>query len=254
MNPQDAARIALACLDLTSLNDADTAADVDTLCAKAQGPHGNVAAVCVWPHFVAQARAALPVSIRVAAVANFPDGSLNAGRALRDTAQIIEAGGDEVDLVLPYRAFTAGQHAECAALVAAVRKACAGKVLKLIIESGELKDPALIRAASQLGLDEGVDFLKTSTGKSAVSATLDAAGEMLREIAAHPRGARVGFKASGGIRKVSDAADYIELTRTFLGEAALTPHRLRFGASGLLTDIEAVLGGASTAPPNTSTY
>jgi deoxyribose-phosphate aldolase len=254
MNLQEAAHVALACLDLTSLNDADTAADIATLCAKAQSPHGQVAAVCVWPRFVAQARAALPGGVRVAAVANFPDGALDTNRALRDTAHILDAGGDEVDLVLPYRAFAAGQRQECAALVGAVRRACESKTLKLILETGELQDAALIRAASQLGLDEGVDFLKTSTGKSPVSATLEAAGEMLREIAAHPHGARAGFKASGGIRKVADAAAYIELTRTFLGQSALTPKRLRFGASGLLADIQAVLSGASGPTSTTTAY
>jgi len=250
-----AARIALACLDLTSLNDADSAADIATLCAKAQGPHGPVAAVCVWPRFVAQARALLPGTIRVAAVANFPDGALDATRAVREAQAIIDAGGDEVDLVLPYRAFIAGQRSACAALVADVRRATPGRTLKLIIESGELQDVSLIRAACELGLDEGVDFLKTSTGKSPQSATPDAARVMLEAISAHAqahaRGAHVGFKASGGVRRVEDAAVYIALTRQQLGSAALTPARLRFGASGLLADIEAVLsaqpGDANTA-------
>ncbi len=244
-----AAQTALACLDLTSLNDADTAADIDTLCAKAQGLHGPVAAVCVWPRFVAQARRALPASIHVAAVANFPDGALDTERALRDAHAIVDAGGDEVDLVLPYRAFLGGRVRECELLVAAVRRATAGRTLKLIIESGELKDTAMIRAASELGLAEGVDFLKTSTGKSAVSATPEAARTMLEAISAHARGATVGFKASGGVRLVADAAVYIALTRNILGTAALTPQRLRFGASGLLGDIEAVLGGGSAAVP-----
>jgi deoxyribose-phosphate aldolase len=251
-----AARIALACLDLTSLNAADSAADIDTLCARAQGPHGPVAAVCVWPRFVAQARALLPATIRVAAVANFPDGALDAERAVREAGAITDAGGDEVDLVLPYRAFIAGQRSACAALVADVRRATAGRTLKLIIESGELQDAALIRAACELGLDEGVDFLKTSTGKTPVSATPLAARTMLEAIAlhaqAHARSAHVGFKASGGVRRVEDAAVYIGLTRQHLGAAALSPARLRFGASGLLADIEAVLfakpGDANAAP------
>jgi deoxyribose-phosphate aldolase len=254
-SPQ-AARIALACLDLTSLNDADSAADIETLCAKARGPHGPVAAVCVWPRFVAQARALLPATIRVAAVANFPDGALDAERAVREARAIVDAGGDEVDLVLPYRAFIAGQRSACASLVADVRRATAGRTLKLIIESGELQDAGLIRAACELGLDEGVDFLKTSTGKTPLSATPDAARVMLEAIAtyaqANARGARVGFKASGGVRRVEDAAVYIGLTRQQLGAAALNPGRLRFGASGLLADIEAVLsakpGDTNAAP------
>ncbi|HEY1128187.1 MAG TPA: deoxyribose-phosphate aldolase, partial [Roseateles sp.] len=98
---QAAARTALACLDLTSLNDADTPADIAALCQRAQTAHGPVAAVCVWPRFVAQARAALPAVIKVAAVADFPDGALDLPRALADIAVIAQAGGDEVDVVLP---------------------------------------------------------------------------------------------------------------------------------------------------------
>lgn len=246
------ARIALACLDLTSLNDNDDKAAIDSLCAKAVGPHGRVAAVCVWPQFVAQAREQLPPDVRVAAVANFPDGSINAERAVAEAKQILDAGGDEVDLVLPYRAFIAGDRKAAASVVDAVRQATLGRTLKLIIESGELKDEALIRAASELGIAAGVDFLKTSTGKSPVSATIEAARTMLAAIAASKRAGEVGFKASGGIRRVADAAAYIAAAHDALGAAALVPARLRFGASGLLGDIESVLSGGSGAASQSS--
>lgn len=246
MAPQDDARLALACLDLTSLNDGDDAAAIEALCARAVTPWGAVAAVCVWPRFAAQARATLPRNVAVAAVANFPDAALDPARALADTRAIVEAGSDEVDLVLPWRAMLAGQGAAAAQLVAQVRAACAGRRLKLIIESGELPDAAAIREACAIGLDAGVDFLKTSTGKTAHGATLDAARAMLQAIAAHPRGAAVGFKASGGIRTVTEAAGYIALVREILGAAALSPARLRFGASSLLGDIERVLSGGAT--------
>ena len=236
-----AARLALACLDLTSLDDNDDAAAIDALCAKANGPAGPPAALCVWPRFVAQARAALPASIRVAAVANFPDGALDAERAVRETRAIVDAGGDEVDLVLPWRALAAGDAAGAANVVAQVRAACAGKTLKLIIESGELASPALIRQACRIGLDAGVDFLKTSTGKTGTGATPEAARLMLEAIAGHARKDAVGFKASGGVRTVADASIYIALVRETLGEPALVQQRLRFGASGLLADIESVL-------------
>lgn len=245
MNEREAARIALACLDLTSLNDGDDAAAIDALCARAVGPSGRVAAVCVWPRFVAQARAALPREVAVAAVANFPHGALDEAAALADARAIVQAGGDEVDLVLPWRAMLGGQAMEAARLVHAVRAACAGRRLKLIVESGELPLPDLIRQACRIGLDAGVDFLKTSTGKSARGASLDAARTMLELIAAQSR--PVGFKASGGIRSVADALGYIDLVREHLGAGALTPARLRFGASGLLADIERVLTGAPTA-------
>ncbi len=239
------ARLALACLDLTSLNDADDAAAISALCARASlGAAGAPAAVCVWQRFVAQARAALPAGIRVAAVANFPAGGLDAAAAVADARAIVDAGADEVDLVLPWRALRRGDAAGAAALVAAVRAACPGRTLKLILESGDLATPALVRQACLIGLDAGVNFLKTSTGKTLTGATPDAARVMLQAIAAHPRGAQVGFKGSGGIRSVADAEVYIALVREILGESALTPQRLRFGASGLLGDIETVLAGS----------
>ena len=243
MEAREAAQIALNCLDLTSLNDDDDAAAIDALCRRALTPWGPVAAVCVWPRFVAQARAALPASVAVAAVANFPAGALDVGLALADTRAIVDAGGDEVDLVLPWRSMLGGESAAAAALVRAVRAACADQRLKLIIESGELPLPETIRQASRIGLDAGVDFLKTSSGKTAHGASLEAARLMLECIALQPRA--VGFKASGGIRTVADAAAYIELVRAVLGDSALSSQRLRFGASSLLGDIERVLSGSS---------
>jgi deoxyribose-phosphate aldolase len=251
------ARVALACLDLTSLNDDDDARVIEALCAKAASPFGNVAAVCVWPRFVAQARAALPPEIAVAAVANFPEGLLDETRALADTQAIVDAGGDEVDLVLPWRAMLDGRHADAARLVAQVRKACVGKRLKLIIESGELPSASAITQACAIGLDNGADFLKTSSGKTTHGASLPAARQMMAAIAAHRRGAAVGFKAAGGIRTVADAAGYIMLARQILGPGAAKPARLRFGASSLLGDIERVLsggGGPGPATPASSLY
>jgi deoxyribose-phosphate aldolase len=194
---------------------------------------------------VATVRAALPREVAVAAVANFPDGTLNVERAVHDTRSIVEAGGDEVDLVLPWRALLAGDAVGVASLVGAVRAACPAQRLKLIVESGALPDEATLRRACAIGLDGGVDFLKTSTGRWKVGATAEAARVMLDAIAAHPRGGTVGFKASGGIRTVADAVTYIDLVRDRLGEAALSPRRLRFGASGLLDDIERVLDGGA---------
>lgn len=258
---QHTARLALACLDLTSLNDDDSQASINALAAKAADPAlagATPAALCVWPRFVAQAKALAPAGVAVAAVANFPDGSTDIERAVADTRAIVAAGGDEVDLVLPWRALAAGDEAAAAAVVQAVRAACPGQRLKLILESGELEQRpdglALVARAARLGLDAGIDFLKTSTGKTPHGATPGAARAMLAAIAAHPRGAAVGFKASGGIRTVADAGVYIALQRELLGEGALTPQRLRFGASGLLGDILRVLSGqgaGNTAAPGT---
>jgi deoxyribose-phosphate aldolase len=244
------ARLALACLDLTSLNDADTEADVRALCARAQGPHGPVAGVCVWPRFAALARGLLPANIAVAAVANFPDGSADIQGALREARAIVAAGADEIDLVLPYARLAQGDAAAVVALLAAVRAACAGRVLKVILETGVLATDALITRAAELSLAAGADFLKTSTGRTPVSATPHAALLMLRAIAADPRAARrVGFKAAGGIRTVAEAAGYFALCRAELGAAALQPRRLRLGASSLLNDIESVLAASRPGGP-----
>jgi deoxyribose-phosphate aldolase len=240
-DPVATARLALACLDLTSLNDADTAADITTLCQRATGPHGMVAAVCVWPRFVALARSLLPAHVRVAAVANFPDGGTDVARAVADTLAIVQAGGQEVDVVIPYRNLAAAP-----ALLAAVRRACEGLTLKVILETGELANDADVLAACRMALDAGADFLKTSTGKRPVSATPAAARLLLQAIAADPLArTRVGFKPAGGVRTVADAAVYIQLTAELLGSAAVNPQRFRIGASGVLADIEAVLSGTS---------
>ncbi|MDT8998972.1 deoxyribose-phosphate aldolase [Paucibacter sp. APW11] len=246
---EEAARLALQCLDLTSLNDGDTEADIERLCLRAQSPFGAVAAVCVWPRFVALARRLLPAEIQVAAVADFPDGALDVPRALADVAAIAQAGGNEVDVVLPYKALIAGQQTEVAEFLAEVRHASRPLTLKVIIESGELATPELIAQATRLALMAGADFVKTSTGKSRVSATPEAAAMMLQEIAASGLPA-AGFKASGGIRSVEDARVYLELAAAKLGREALQPRRLRFGASGLLDAIEAQLRGEGTQRSN----
>jgi deoxyribose-phosphate aldolase len=245
---QQAAHQALACLDLTSLNEQDSPADIAALCQRAQTAFGPVAAVCVWPRFVAQARALLPAGIKVAAVANFPEGALDLTRAVADVQLIALAGGDEVDVVMPYRALMAGQHSEVAEFLAEVRHASRPLTLKVIIESGELRSHELIAEATRLALMAGADFIKTSTGKRPVSATPEAAIVMLHEIRASGL-SHAGFKASGGIRTVAEVQAYLRLTAEHLGAAALTPQRLRFGASGLLNDILATLSGQAAAAP-----
>ncbi|MEQ1808098.1 MAG: deoxyribose-phosphate aldolase [Burkholderiaceae bacterium] len=245
----EVARIALACLDLTSLNASDTPSEVAALCELASATlaaHGGVAAICVWPQLARFARTQLPNQIAVAAVANFPEGSTDVDRALRDTGQIVDAGAQEVDVVLPYRALRDGNVQACTALLDAVRRACDGLLLKVILETGELREPALIDQAARIALDAGADFLKTSTGKTPVSATPQAALTMLSVIASDSRAcARVGFKASGGVRSVADAARYCDLVERTLGAGALAPERFRIGASALLADIQAVLGAAA---------
>jgi deoxyribose-phosphate aldolase len=151
-----------------------------------------------------------------------------------------------VDVVLPFKSLIAGDEAAVTRLLTAVRQACPGLLLKVILETGELKTTELIARASQLALDAGADFLKTSTGKTPVNATPEAARVMLGAIAASATAQNhVGFKASGGIRTVQDAVVYEALTQQLLGTQALSPKRFRIGASSLLNDIEAVLGNTN---------
>ena len=252
MTPTEAARLSLACLDLTSLGDADTEADIARLCERARAPIGPVAAVCVWPRLAAFARSQLPAHIGVAAVANFPDGSTDVECVVRDTDEIVQAGAQEVDVVLPWRALQAGDEAAVAAVLRSVRRACEGLTLKVILESGELGaagDTTLITRASRLALAEGADFLKTSTGKTTHHASLSAAEAMLTAIASDALAReRVGLKPSGGLRTVADVQPYLALVAQHLGSGALNPKRFRIGASSLYADIEAILAGASSAP------
>lgn len=236
------ARLALSCLDLTSLGEDDSETIIWRMCQRANGTWGAVAAVCVMPQFAAFARKQVPEHIAVAAVANFPDGSADLQRALRDTAVIVQSGAQEVDLVLPYANLIAGDERPVVQMLSAVRQACPGLLLKVILETGELQSEALIERACRLALDAGVDFLKTSTGKTPVGATTQAARIMLKAIATDTSAAnRVGFKVSGGVRTVEDAATYIALCQEYLGSTALNSKRFRIGASSLLDDIRQIL-------------
>lgn len=224
------ARRALPLLDLTDLGDSCTETKIDILCRDARS--GGVAAICVWPRFIAQgARALKGTGIRVATVINFPAGGEDCARATDDTAEALRDGADEIDLVLPYRAFLRGEVAVARDMVEAVRDVCRAATLKVILETGEIGDPAKIRAASRLALEAGADFLKTSTGKSPVSATPEAAEAMLTEIRASGRPA--GLKVSGGLRSVADAAAYLALADGMMGAAWVSPKTFRLGASSL---------------------
>ncbi len=233
----------LGLLDLTSLGEDDTPARIRTLCAAARSARGLPAAVCIYPEHITTAREALAgAAVKVATVVNFPEGADDPQRIARETRRAIAAGADEIDMVLPWRALQAGDAARARAGVDACRSACGpGIALKLILETGALGTPALIREASELGLDAGVDFLKTSTGKVAVNATPEAAAVMLDAIAA--RGGRCGFKAAGGIRTLADARVYLELAQARLGAEWVDPARFRIGASALFDALLAELGG-----------
>ena len=231
----------LPLLDLTSLGENDTPGDIEALCASAGTASGWPAALCVYPEHVTTVRRALRGSpARVATVVNFPDGGSDAGRARRETQRALAAGADEIDLVLPYDALRRGDSGSAQAVVLACREVCGeGALLKLILETGELRSDDLILQACAIGLHAKVDFLKTSTGKVPVNATLHASGLMLDAIALG--GGRCGFKAAGGIRTLDDAAAYLSLAETRLGADWIAPRHFRIGASSLFVELAAAL-------------
>jgi deoxyribose-phosphate aldolase len=208
----------------------------------------------VWPRLAAFAREQLPPSIAVAAVVNFPDGEQTLESVLREVQQVLQAGAQEVDCVLPYRRLLAADVAVCVDFLHSVRAAASGRVLKVILETGELQHPEIIAQASQMALDCGADFLKTSTGKTPMGASLPAARIMLQAISKHSRAQQLGLKPSGGLRTVADVLPYLDLVQEVLGPGALVAARFRIGASGLWNDIAQVLGvdGASTQAAATS--
>ncbi|AKJ29171.1 deoxyribose-phosphate aldolase [Caldimonas brevitalea] len=251
-----AAAVALRCLDLTSLRDDDTTASIQALAARAATPHGAPAALCIHAPFVAVARAALHAhgldGVRVATVVNFPHGQGRPDEVVHDIEAARAAGADEIDMVFPWRALLAGDRQAGSTLVAAARRACdvgpKPACLKVILETGELREPRHIREAAEIAAAQGADFLKTSTGKVAVHATPEAAACLLDVIRAHG-GRRVGLKVSGGLANVEDVQTYLALAAETFGPDGLTPDRLRFGASSLLTSLLAVLDGRAAGAP-----
>ncbi|WP_296576276.1 deoxyribose-phosphate aldolase [Phreatobacter sp.] len=239
------ARRAIALLDLTDLSNGLDEAGVERLCARAMTPLGPVAAVCLWAGFVPQARRLLKgTPVRIATVVNFPAGEDDVMRVADEARWALLDGADEIDVVLPWRTLMAGRNEVVGALLGAVRAVVPqGRTLKTILETGELKTPELIRAAARIAIGTGADFIKTSTGKTAVSATPEAVRLMLEEIRACGR--RVGIKPSGGIRTVADAGTYLALADEVMGIGWASPATFRFGASGLLDQL---LAAGKAAP------
>ncbi len=245
-------RQALACLDLTNLNDDCTEDDVRALCARARTDHGSVAAVCVWPRFVALAQSCLAgTPVRIATVVAFPTGMANDDELRQLVATARADGADEIDVVIPYQDIIAGTQDTTRDRVALCVAAGEGAAVKAILETGAL-NPAQIAAASQAALEGGAAFLKTSTGKIATGATPDAARIMLQEILRVQSDA--GLKPSGGIATPEDAANYIRLCEEMMGPNWVQPTRFRIGASSLLARLIAALEGAEPAPGDASGY
>ncbi|ENI4128464.1 deoxyribose-phosphate aldolase [Vibrio fluvialis] len=237
-----AALRALKLMDLTTLNDDDTDAKVIQLCHDAKSTVGNTAAICIYPRFIPIAKKTLreqgTPDVRIATVTNFPHGNDDVDIAVAETKAAVAYGADEVDVVFPYRALMAGNEQVGFDLVKQCKAACGDTVLlKVIIETGELKEEALIKKASQICIEAGADFIKTSTGKVPVNATPEYARMMLEVIRDMGVAKSVGFKPAGGVRTAEDAALYLAMADEILGDNWVDSRHYRFGASSLLTNL-----------------
>jgi deoxyribose-phosphate aldolase len=236
-----AALRALKLMDLTTLNDDDTAQKVIELCHNAKTAVGNTAAICIYPRFIPIAKKTLreqgTPEVRIATVTNFPHGNDDIDIAVAETKAAIAYGADEVDVVFPYRALIAGNETVGYELVKQCKEACGEILLKVIIETGELKEKALIKLASELCIKAGADFIKTSTGKVPVNATPESAEIMLKVIRDMDVADKVGFKPAGGVKTAEDAAQYLAMADEILGDKWVDNMHYRFGASSLLASL-----------------
>jgi deoxyribose-phosphate aldolase len=241
---KELARRVFSCIDNTTLNGTDNEAHVATFC-KHTMEMGQVAAVCVYPRFVSVARKTLAGSeIKVASVAGaFPHGQLPIALKVEEVKYAIGEGADEIDMVLSRGALLAGEDTLVRDEVALMKEACQGRTLKVILETGELPSPTLIAKASQRAIDGGADFIKTSTGKIGVGATLEAAEIMLTVINENVKKGKnwVGFKAAGGISTPEEALAYAEMAKKIMGDDFVKNQTFRIGASRLTDRLFAIL-------------
>ena len=242
-----ALELAIRMMDLTTLEGADTPGKVRALCTKAMYPDPgdasvpHVAAVCIYPSLVPVARRALKGSaVKVASVATaFPSGQAPLEVKLADVRAAVEAGADEIDMVIDRGAFLSGRIGDVHEEVVAVKDACGDAHLKVILETGELGTYDAVRKASLVAIAGGADFIKTSTGKVSPAATLPVTLCMLEVIRdVHDEtGLVIGMKPAGGIRTAKQAVQYLCVLHETLGPEWLTPDLFRFGASSLLNDV-----------------
>jgi len=248
--------LAIRCMDLTTLEGTDTVGKIVAMCAKGLRPDPldpsipPVAAVCLYPHLVPVAVEQLAgTGVRVASVAGaFPAGLGPLDARLREIAEVVELGADEVDIVLNRSLFLGGRYAQAYEELVAAREAAGVAHLKVILETGELGSYDRIRQASMLAMAAGADFIKTSTGKIGVNATLPSALCMMEAARDFHRqtGVAVGVKVAGGVRRAKQAIQYLTLLYETLGSGWMTPDRFRIGASSLLNDVLMQIGKERT--------
>jgi len=242
-------------IDLTSLNTTDNRSQILHFTGKVNSFSGrysnipNVAAVCVFPNFVSVVKEKLSArNVKIAAVAGaFPSSQTFMAIKLLECKMAVEAGADEIDIVIPVGAFLGNDFAVVADEIRQIKGAVGVKQLKVIIETGLLGSYENIFKASMIAMDAGADFIKTSTGKVPVSATPEAAFVMCRAIADFysETGIKVGFKAAGGIANASDAIIYYKIVKNCLGDGWMNSTLFRIGASRLANNILSEISGSS---------
>jgi deoxyribose-phosphate aldolase len=239
--------LAIRCMDLTTLEGADTPGKVVAVCAKAVRPDPmdlslpSVAAVVIYPALVQVAAGQLKgTGVHVASVAGaFPSGLGPLDERLDEIRDALRMGADEIDIVLNRSAFLSGQYRQTFEEIAASKEACGPATLKVILETGELGSYDQVRRASVLAMAAGADFIKSSTGKIGVGATPPSALCMMEAARDffHETGRGVGVKVAGGVRQSKQAIHYLVLLYETLGPDWMTPDRFRIGASSLLNDV-----------------
>ena len=242
-----ALRMALGLIDLTTLEGRDTPGKVRQMCYKAAHLHEelpdlpHVAAVCVYPAMVPVARKEVEgTGIYVASVATaFPSGQSDRQLKLQETRIAVDNGADEIDMVISRGAFLRGEYSFVHDEIAAVKDACQGRTLKVILETGELCTLDNVRLASDLAILAGADFIKTSTGKVSPAATMPVTLVMLQAIKDHflATGKKVGMKPAGGISDAKTAIQYLVMLQETLGSDWLNRSLFRFGASSLANSL-----------------
>ena len=239
-------KLALSMIDLTTLEGKDSFGKVHALCQKAirpleTGGCPSVAAVCVYPTMIPTVKKCLKgTHVKAASVATgFPSGQTTTEIKIEETKKAVDAGADEIDMVISRGAFLSGEYAKVADEIALVKEASGTAHLKVILETGELETFDNVRKASFIAMEAGADFIKTSTGKAKVNATLPVTLVMLEAIRDYwyQTGRRVGMKPAGGIRTSKEALQYLVMVKETLGDAWLTNEWFRFGASTLANDL-----------------
>jgi deoxyribose-phosphate aldolase len=259
-----ALKLILSMIDLTTLEGKDTEDKVRRLCQKAIHPHDalpglpTVAAICVYPSMVKVACSTLKGSgVKTASVSTaFPSGQDDLKLRIRQTKNAVRNGAEEIDMVISRGRFLAGDHSYVTEEITSVKEACGEAHLKVILETGELLTLDNVRKASDLAIEAGADFIKTSTGKVQPAATMEVTLVMLEAIRDHyyETGRRIGMKPAGGISRAKLAVQYLVMLKETLGNAWLTPDLFRFGASSLANDVLMQLVKQTTGVYQSSNY